>query len=96
MKQHPTLPCIFIGKLIPSKPPIYLGLYVDMIFFSESDEVKNKFQHDFGKKLDTTFNQKIDFFLGLQFTHKQYKDGHLTIKLGQTAFMENLIDSAIQ
>ena len=95
MKQHPTSPCIFFGDLIPGQPRLYLGLYVDdMIFFSESDEVEAKFQKDFGAKLDTTFNDQIDFFLGLQFTHRRYNDGHLTIKLSQTAFTENLIDSA--
>ncbi len=95
MKQPPTAPCLFIGHLLPGQPPIDLGVYVDdMIYFSESDAVEKKFEKDFGAKLDTGFNDKIDFFLGIQFTHKWHDNGDLTIKMSQTAFTENLIESA--
>ncbi len=95
MKQHPTSPCLFVGTLIPGQPPLYLGVYVDdMIFFSESDEVEQKFQKDFGEKLDTTFDDKINYFLGIQFTYKWHDDGNLTIKLSQPAYIENIIASA--
>eukprot|EP00957_Ditylum_brightwellii_P136679 10422771-Ditylum_brightwellii.AAC.1 len=39
LTQNKKSPCIFHGKPIPGKPPIYVGLYVDdIVFFSESDQ----------------------------------------------------------
>ncbi len=95
LKQHPTSPCIFTGTLIEGHPPLYLGIYVDdMIFFSASPEVEKKFMNDFGAKLDTGFNDQIDYFLGIYFNNKRHKSGDVTIKLSQQAFTENLIESA--
>jgi hypothetical protein len=62
-KVHPASPCLFHGTLIPGQPPIYLGLYVDDFFyFSESREVEEKFEKDFGKEIQTTSMDKLGIF----------------------------------
>ena len=90
---HPTSPCIFIGNLIPNEPPIYLGIYVDdMIYFSESRQVEEKFEKDFGAKLNTDFNGPIQWFLGIKFQHQRHTNGDVTIHLSQEAFIDTLAD----
>ena len=72
LKQHPSSPCIFYGHTIPGQPPLYLGLYVDdFIYFSESPDVETKSENDFGGHLDTDFNGKIGYFLGINFHTQQ-------------------------
>ena len=91
LTQHPTSPCLFYGTLIEGHPPLYLGLYVDdFIYFSESNAVKSKFEKDFRAKLDTEFNGKIGYFLGINFTHKSFTSGDVSIMLSQEAFIDNL------
>jgi hypothetical protein len=91
LKQHPTSPCLFYGTLIEGHPPLYLGLYVDdFIYFSQSSQVENKFEKDFGAKLNTDFNGKIGYFLGINFTHHKYDTGDVSIQLSQEAFIDQL------
>ena len=94
LKQHPYSPCLFYGELIPDEPPIYLGLYVDdFIYFSESAQVEKKFEKDFLATMSMDFNGPIDYFLGIKFTPKRHKDGHVSIHLTQEAFVESLVQS---
>lgn len=38
-------PCLFKGTIIPNKPPLYLGLYVDdLIYFLTDDEAEKSFE----------------------------------------------------
>jgi len=38
-------PCLFVGTIIPGKPPIYVGIHVDdIIYFSADDDVERKFE----------------------------------------------------
>jgi hypothetical protein len=95
LKPHPSSPCLFSGVLIKGQPPLYLGLYVDdFIYFSESDEVELKFEKDFGALLDTDFNNKIGYFLGVKFTTKRTNDGNVHILMTQEPFIENLCQIA--
>ena len=57
-------PCVFTGKLLDNKPPIYIGLYVDdFCFFSESDEVENEFKNLLNTKYTVSFDDQLDWFL---------------------------------
>jgi hypothetical protein len=92
--MHPSSRCIFYGHLIPGEPPIYIGLYVDdIIYFSQSTEVQNKFEKDSGNKLDTTFSRDIDYFLGIKFDCKKNKNSDVSIMMSQEAFIDTLCDS---
>jgi hypothetical protein len=92
--MHPSSPCIFYGKLLPDKLPIYIRLYVDdLIYFSQSDKVLTKFKKDFGDKLDTMFSGDIDYFLGIKFDCKKNKNGDVSIMMSQEAFIESLCES---
>jgi hypothetical protein len=94
-KVHPASPCLFHGVLIPGQPPIYLGLYVDDFFyFSESRQVEEKFEKDFGKEIQTDFNGQVGYFLGINFTCKRHDDGHVTIHMDQEAFIDNVCQIA--
>ena len=91
MKPHPTSPCLFTGVLIKGRPPLYLGLYVDdFVYFSEDSEVEEKFKTDFGAKIDTDFNGKIGYFLGINFQTTKHDDGNVSILMTQEAFIDNL------
>jgi hypothetical protein len=95
LQQHPTLPCIFFGTLIPGHPPLYLGLYVDdFVYFSSSKIVEEKFENDFGAAIDTDFNGQIGYFLGINFECKKDENGEVTIHMGQEAFIDNLCQMA--
>jgi deoxyuridine 5'-triphosphate nucleotidohydrolase len=95
LQQHPTSPCIFYGTLIEGHPPLYLGLYVDDFFyFSSSKDVENKFENDFGKKIDMEFNGPVTYFLGIKFTTKTHESGDVSIKMSQEAFVEALTSAS--
>ena len=92
-KQCPNAPCLFVGNLIEGEPPLYIGIYVDdFAYFSESDEVEQKFEEEFGKRIKTKFNGVIDYFLGIKFTYKNYQDGTLSCHLSQEAFTDTLVN----
>lgn len=95
MKQHPYSPCIFYGNLIPGKPPLFLGLYVDdFVYYSKSPEVEQKFKKDFSSKITMDLNGEVDYFLGIKFNTIRHDDGHVTIKLNQEAFIDSLVAQA--
>ena len=91
LQQHPNLPCLFFGILLPNKPPLYLGLYVDdFVHFSESDKVEKEFKSRFSSKLDMDLNGPVSYFLCLKFTSTYHDDDHLSVKLSQEAFIDTL------
>ena len=93
--QHPNLPCLFIGNLIPNEPPIYLGLYVDdFLYFSKSKQVEEKYKREFIKKIDIDWNGQIDYFLGIKFQCKHHENNDVSILLSQEAFTDSLVDLA--
>ncbi len=95
LEQHPYSPCIFYGTLIEGEPPLYLGLYVDdFIYFSESQEVETHFEKSFKSKMPMTFNSEISYFLGINFTCKRHKDGHVSIMLDQESFVDTVVQDA--
>ena len=93
LKQSPNSPCVYSGTIIPGKPPIYLGLYVDdFIYFSECSEVETKFETCFAQHVTkVTFSPQVDYFLGIKFDCKRHSKSHVTINLSQAAFIENLL-----
>ena len=91
LKQCQHAPCIFYGTIIEGEPPLYLGLYVDdFLFFSKSNQVEEKFQQEFAKHVPVSFDSEVNYFLGVKFNHKKYKDGHVEITMSQTAYIDEL------
>ena len=46
----PNALCIFHGEIIPGRPPLYLGLYVDyFVYFYQDPSVEKEFKENFGK-----------------------------------------------
>ena len=93
LTRSPNAPCVYSGTVIPGQPPLYLGLYVDdFLFFSESSEVEQTFMTQFASHVTkVTFNDEIDFFLGIKFDCQRHQHNHVTIHLSQQAFIENLL-----
>ena len=93
LKRSPNSPCVFSGQILPDKPPLYLGLYVDdFIYFSESQEVEQHFEQEFAKHVTkVTYSHQVDYFLGIKFDCKRHSNTKVTINLSQSAFIENLL-----
>jgi Reverse transcriptase (RNA-dependent DNA polymerase). len=94
-KPCPNAPCIFSGQILPDKPPLYVGIYVDdFIYFSSDPEVEQTFETILPTKtnLQIEFNGPIHHFLGITFTHAYTDDGHLTIHLSQESDINQLLE----
>jgi hypothetical protein len=86
--------CLFYGTVIPGQPPVYVGIYVDdIIYFSPSDEVEQKFEEGLSTIGSVDFMGQVSLFLGTEFSWVQHSDGHLTVSLTQQSFTETLLDS---
>ena len=95
LKPCPNAPCIILRTLIEGQPPLYLGLFVDdFFFFSESPEVEQKFQQDFGQQYKVDFQSEVTHLLGVKFTCTRRKDGHVEIFMGQPVDTNDLIVKA--
>jgi len=90
----PNAPCMFHGEIVPGKPPLYLGLYVDdFIYFSTDPEVEREFETKLGKLTTVDFMGEVTHFLGIRF---QWRQNHHSTKvhLSQEAFADQLITQA--
>ncbi len=86
--------CLFTGVLIPGEPPIYVGIYVDdIIYFSVSDAVEQKFEGLLSSIGQVDFMGQVTLFLGIEFSWVFHPDGNLTVSLTQQSFIETLCDS---
>jgi Reverse transcriptase (RNA-dependent DNA polymerase). len=95
LKPCPNAPCIFSGTIVPNKPPLYVGIYVDdFIYFSSDPSVEAAFESLLPTKtnLQIDFNGPIHHFLGIKFTHTIEQDGHVSIHLSQSADIHQLLE----
>ena len=90
----PNAPCIFHGKILPDKPPLYVGVYVDdFVYFSTCPTVENAFETKLKDLTDVDFMGDVHHFLGIKFTWTK-SDSALTAHLSQAAFIDNLAQEA--
>ena len=86
--------CLFVGSVIPGKPPIYLVLYVDdFLYFSPDKEVKKHFELSLATKIKDDFMGDAEFFLGIKFDWVFSPDGHLDCRLSQEAYANVIVDA---
>ena len=55
---HPceNAPCIFRGTILPNKPPLYVGVYVDdFVYFSTDTEMERAFETKLSSLTDVDF-----------------------------------------
>jgi len=91
LTQCPNAPCLFQGTIIPGKPPLYLGLYVDdFVYFSKCDEVEKHFESKLKEETKVDFMGNVTHLLGLRFQWRQTKTT-LKAHISQEAFSDNLI-----
>ena len=94
LQKCPNAPCLFKGTIIPNRPPLYLGLYVDdFVFFSEDEMVEKQFEQQLKSKTNVDFMGNVTHFLGLRFQWRQQQQS-LQVHLSQEAFADNLIQQA--
>jgi hypothetical protein len=94
LKNSEHSPCLFTGVLVPGEPLIFVGIYVDdIIYFSVSEKVEQKFEQDISAIGSTDFMGQVGLFLGTEFTWVTHQDGHVTVSLTQQSFVENLVAS---
>lgn len=94
LQPCPNAPCIFTGQIIPNKPPIYVGMYVDdFIYFSSDPSVEMAFETLLPSKtsLQLEFNGPLHHFLGVKFTHSYTSNGDLSIHVSQEADIHQLL-----
>jgi hypothetical protein len=61
--------CLFYGTVIPGQPPVYVGIYVDdIIYFSPSDEVEQKFEEGLSTIGSVDYMGQVSLFLGTEFS----------------------------
>ena len=78
LHSYRNVPCIFHGNLLRSKPPLYVGIYIDYFVPFSADWT---LQHEFKTKLSSLTN--VDFMgytshlLGMKFTWTQPENSSL-------------------
>jgi acid phosphatase class B len=73
-----------VGTLIEGQPPIYVGIYVDdIIYFSSSDAVEQKFEALHSTLGDVDFMGQVSHFLGIEFSWVHHDDGNVSVSLTQ-------------
>jgi hypothetical protein len=83
-----------MGTLIDGEPPIYVRIYVgDIIYFSTSDEVEQRFETLLSKIGKVGFMGTVSLFLGIEFHWTHHEDGNLSVHLTQQSFAETLVES---
>jgi len=71
-----------------------VGIYVDdIIYFSASDGVEQKFEDLLSSIGQVDFMGQLSLFLGTEFTWTRHPNGHLTVTLAQQSFIVTLINS---
>ena len=64
--------CLFRGKILPNKPPIYVGIYVDdFIYFSADPSVENEFESRLSSVTEFEFMGDVSQLLGIKFTWRR-------------------------
>jgi len=95
LQQCKHAPCIFKGNILPGKPPIYLGLYVDdFVYFSKDKAVEEHFESTLKSKTNVDFMGQVTHFLGIRFQWRTTPDSHIHVHLSQEAFAQNLVAQA--
>ena len=86
LQPTPNAPCIFHGELIPNRPKLYLGMYVDdLIYFSKDPTVEKEFENRLSQFVTTDFMGKVTHFLGIKFDWKQNSE-RTSVHLSQASF----------
>ena len=91
LKRCPKSLCMFRGTILPGKPSLYLGLYVDdFVYFSTDPSAEIEFEKRCGALTTVNFMGPVTHFLGIRFQWRESAN-NLEVHLSQQAFAENLI-----
>ena len=86
--------CLFVGDIIPGRPPLYLALYVDdLVYFSADPLVEQKFEQDLASRVNVDFMGEADYYLGTHFDWRRDSDGNVTCHLSQEGYAQMMVDA---
>ena len=92
LRALPNCPCIYSGELLPGRPPIYLGLYVDDFFYYFPDPtVERHFETLLAQELPVKFLGVAHSFLGLTMTWTETPTS-LSVHLDQLQFTDEILE----
>lgn len=92
---YSNTPCVFFCHIIPGKPKLYLGAYVDdFICFWSNPDVKKYFQTELSKLSKVNFMGTVSHYLGIKFQWRQTPH-RTSVSLSQEAFSNNLIEQLV-
>jgi hypothetical protein len=84
-----TSPCLFSGTIIPGRASLHVGLYVDdLVYFSPDPEVEREFERILASFFPVSFLGVASHFLGIHLQWTDEPEGHLSVHLSQTAYVE--------
>ena len=82
-----------MGNILPSHSPLYLILYVDdFIYFCPDPTVEQYFKSALKAKLQVEFMGTADWFLGSKFKWSFESDGHVSCRLSQESYANEIVD----
>jgi hypothetical protein len=100
LQASPHDPCVYTGVVNPgpdydpatsNRKLLHIGIYVDdFVYFSENPAEEKLFQEALASRIKVDFMGDVDYFLGTAFTWMKHEDGHLSVHLCQSAFIEYL------
>ena len=94
LRNCPNSPCLFKGNILPNKPPLYLGLYVDdFVYFSQDSTVEKAFEKKLQALTTVDFMGEVSHFLGIRYQWRKTSD-RVTAHMSQEAFADTLIEQA--
>jgi hypothetical protein len=100
LQASPHDPCVYTGVVNPgpdydpatsNQKLLHIGIYVDdFVYFSEDPAEEKLFQEALASCIKVDFMGDVDYILGTAFTWMKHNDGHLSVHLCQSAFIEYL------
>ena len=85
--------CVFKATPIPSKAPIYLGLYVDdFVYYSTYNKVEEWFEQGLQSKIKVDFMGMVSWFLGQAYKWFTMSDNQVTCHFSQEAYVKQLLE----
>ena len=92
LQPCPNAPCIFSGSILPNKPKLYLGVYVDdFIYYSTDKSTEQEFEKQLAKHTPVDFMGPVSHYLGIKFQWRQTSK-RTSVHLSQEAFSDNIIE----
>jgi Reverse transcriptase (RNA-dependent DNA polymerase) len=94
LRQTAHEDCLFVGNIIPGRPPVYLAIYVDdLIYFSADPIVEKQFEQELASRVKVDLMGEADYYLGTHFEWQRDSEGHVTCHLSQEGYANMFVEA---